>query len=357
MRTGLLVVLSTLILPLAISGAELETNELETSELVTKARAVVPAASHDLGELTPGETASHGFEIENQGDAPLELERLGMTGPCTMVDWPRTVAPGEKGLLRVGMDTSTLTKPVRCSFRLASNDPERPALDFELGVAQRAVIKAKPGQARFQYVQGEPVGSIRQVLWAADATPFTVLTVTAPGQLETTFRRAGEAERKSDQAGDQWVVEIAIRGDAPVGPIEGGVEVRTDHPVQKVFRLPVSGFVRPVLHVTPPEGEIVDLELLRDTIVPFTVRNFATEPIHLLEARSSLPGTRTEIVAREEGRSWEVRVILTPQMGSGEFAGELTILTDSAKAPRVEVPLFGQVTVPASAPASPVPGE
>jgi hypothetical protein len=262
------------------------------------------------------------------------------------------IAPGASGHLKVSMDTTTLTKPTRCGFRVASNDPERATLELELYAAQRTVIKAKPGQARFQYVQGEQTGAIRQVLWSADAAPFEVLAVQAPEQLTTTFRRAAEAERKADQPGEQWVVEVGIRADAAVGPIEGAVEVRTSHPAQKVFRLPVSGFVRPVLHVTPPAGRVTDLELARDTIVPFSVRNFATEPIRLLEATSSLPGTRVEIVAREEGRSWELRLVLTPQMGSGEFAGKVTLRTDSAKVPQLEVPVVGTVTVPAAAVAS-----
>jgi hypothetical protein len=339
MRTASLLALAVLALP----------QPSLSTEPGAAARAHVGALAHDLGEVTPGDVAAHAFAIENQGTAALTLTLLSYNGPCAIEGLDASIAPGATGHLKVSMETATLTKPTRCGFRVASNDPERATLDFELYAAQRTAIKAKPGQARFQYVQGEQTGTIRQVLWAADAAPFEVLAVSAPEQLTTSFRRAAENERKADQPGEQWVVEVGIRGDAGVGPIEGAVEVRTTHPAQKVFRLPVSGFVRPVLHVTPPAGRVTDLELGREIAVGFTVRNFATEPIHLLEATSSMPGTRAEIVPREEGRSWDLRVILTPQMGSGEFSGKVTVRTDSPKVPQLEVPLSGTVTVPASA--------
>ena len=45
---------------------------------------------------------------------------------------------------------------------------------------------------------------------------------------------------------------MTLSKEAPVGPVADHVLVRTNHPKQKRIEIPVSGFVRPMVAVTPP---------------------------------------------------------------------------------------------------------
>lgn len=333
MRTTGLLALSCFALPVALAAQD-------------PPRLVIAEEKHAIDEASYAEPVRWSFKVENQGGAPLTLEVLGVTELCSVEKHPATLAPKQSGTVDVVLDTKSLTAPGECSIKLGSNDPERPAAILHLAVAPQTTLQVKPGFARYTYVQGEPEGTIRQLVWAKDGKDFRILEVKAPPQVRTSFRTAADKERNPEAAGSQWIVETTIISNAPVGPLLGAVDVRTDHPEQKLMRVPLSGFVRPVMHVTPPQAVIGDVTLDGDVKVELFLRNFATEPIHVLKVESSVPGTRAEIAPREEGRSWDLYLILTPAMGSGKFAGNLTISTDSFKLPKLVVPVTGSTALP-----------
>jgi hypothetical protein len=333
MRTMGLLALSCFALPVALAAQD-------------PPRLVIAEEKHAIDEVSYAAPARWSFKVENQGGSPLTLEVLGVTALCQVEKHSPSVQPKGSGTVDVVLDTSELSAPGECSIKLGSNDPEHPTAVLQLAVAPQTVLKAKPGFARYTYVQGEAEGTIRQLVSAKDGKDFRVLEVKAPPEVRASFRAATDKERDSQVAGTQWVVETTIRADAPVGPLHGVIDVRTDHPEQKLMRVPLSGFVRPVLHVTPPQATIGDVTLDHEVKVELFLRNFATEPIHVLKVESSVPGTRAEIAPREEGRSWDLYLILTPAMGSGKFAGNLTISTDSYKLPKLVVPVAGSAALP-----------
>ena len=54
-------------------------------------------------------------------------------------------------------------------------------------------------------------------------------------------------------------------------------------------------------------------------------------------------GIETKLEPLQEGREYQVRVILSPEIGKGPFNGKLTIHTDSPKVPAIEVEFKGIV--------------
>lgn len=333
MRTMGLLALSCFALPVAVAAQD-------------PPRLVIPEEKRAIEEVSLAEPVRWSFKIENQGGSLLTLELQGVTDLCRVEKHPATLQPKQSGTVDVVLDTKPLTAPGECSIGLGSNDPERPTAILQLAVAPQSTLKAKPGFARYTYVQGEAEGTIRQLVWAKDGKDFRILELEAPPQVRTSFRAATDKERNPEATGSQWIVETTIVADAPVGPLLGAIDVRTDHPEQKLMRVPLSGFVRPVMHVTPPQATIGDVTLDGEVKVELFLRNFATEPIHVLKVESSVPGTRAEVAPREEGRSWDLYLILTPAMASGKFAGNLTISTDSFKLPKLVVPVTGSAALP-----------
>ena len=54
---------------------------------------------------------------------------------------------------------------------------------------------------------------------------------------------------------------MKLANNAKVGPLADYVTVHTNHPKQKMVQIPVSGFVRPVMAVTPPTADFGKIEL------------------------------------------------------------------------------------------------
>ena len=310
-----------------------------------KPKAVPVELIKDVGIVPKGDKVVHDFLIRNEGDAPLEITDVRPACGCTVVDYDKVIAPGQTGKVHAEVDTATFNGPIAKGVTVFTNDPDHAQVEFTVRAKVEPYIQTKPGYARYITVQGEEkTGTITQTIWSPDGTPFDVVNVESPFPfLKTSFREAKPEERVPDVQGKQWRVEMTLANDAPVGALADHVRITTTHPKQKLVTIPVSGFVRPVLAVTPPEADLGSVTLKDARRVVFNVRNFATEPIKITGAEGSMPGAKTEIEPLQEGREYKVQIILPDNMAKGPFDGKLTLRTDSPKKPTIEVPLHGTV--------------
>jgi hypothetical protein len=319
------------------SGATLHAQGLAS------AKVVAVETTGDVGTVVKGAVAVHTFVLRNEGDAPAQIGVLPSCG-CTVVHVDQLIPPGGEGKLEAKINTLSLNGPGTTSLRVDSNDPDSPlVLNVKYNVVDR--LLAKPGYARWKSTQGEREGTIVNTIWANDAKPFRIVSVETPAaHLRAAFRPATEEERNPNAEGDQWQLELTLDSLAPVGAIEGELLVHTDHPEQKVMALPVSGFVRPTVFVFPERGDMGTLESAKLPMrATFKFSNFATEKIAPVAAEVNIPGATTSIEPVEEGRVYNVVLMLPQDMPAGSFAGSLRVRTDSTKAPMVEVPLSGVI--------------
>lgn len=310
-----------------------------------KPKAVVAQPILDVGKKPKGEKLIGEFVIRNEGNAPLEISEVRPACGCTVADFTKTIAPGQSGTIKLTIDTADLSGPTSKGATVYTSDVDNPQIELTVRAIVDPYIFVKPGYARYITVQNEPKeGTIGQTLWAPDGTSFDVVKVDSPWPyLTTSFREAKDAERQADAKGKQWYVEMHLANSAPVGPLADMVRVTTNHPKQPTVEIPVSGFVRPVLAVTPPEGDLGKIELKEPLKRTLGVRNFATEDIKVTGAQVDNPNVEAKIEPIKEGREYVVRVILKPELGKGPFKFIVTLTTDSPKVPVVKVPVEGIV--------------
>jgi hypothetical protein len=308
------------------------------------ARAVLDPAIQDLGTLAVGEDVVSTITVHNRGDAALTLEKVSPSEGLSLVDAPQQVAPGAEGVFRVKVDTWHLMGPRELSLTAATNDPQQPALTIPLKVVVRPFIAIDPGFARYIVVQGAPEGTIGQTLWDPEGGDFGVVSVVSPyPYLHVTSRDARPNERQAGTTARQWHIESTLDTDAPVGPLAAFIVVKTDHPRQKEVRIPVSGFVRPMVAVTPPEANFGDIDRHKTPYITLFVKNFAEEMVAVESASCDVPGLETSLEPLEPGRSYNVKVTTSALAKEGTFAGTVRLKTNSPKVPFVDVPVKGRV--------------
>lgn len=310
-----------------------------------KPKAVAVEPIKDAGIVSKGDKISHDFLIKNEGDADLEIVSVQPACGCTVAEFDKTIAPGQTGKVHAVLDTAGFSGPISKGLTVFTSDPDVPQLELTVRAKVQPYISARPGYARYITVQGEAAqGSIGQTLWAPDGSSFDVVKVESPfPYLKTSFREATTEERIADAKGKQWRVEMTLSNEAKVGALADYVTIHTNHPKQKLVQIPVSGFVRPVMAVTPPVADFGKVELKEPLRRALNVRNFATEPIKITGLDQSLPGVEAKVEPIEDGREYEVFVTLKPELGKGPFNGKLMIRTDSPKTPLIEVELKGTV--------------
>jgi hypothetical protein len=309
-------------------------------------KATVVEPMKDVGNVAKGEKIVHDFAIKNDGDADLTITNVQPACGCTVAEFDKVIKPGKIGKVHAVVDTSTFSGAIAKGISVFTNDPAAPQIELTLRAKIEPYISVKPGYARYITVQGEAQeGHIVQSLWAPDGSAWDVTSVDSPYPfLKVTFREAKPEERVPDAKGKQWQIEMNLANDAKVGPLSDYVTVHTSHPKQKLVQIPVSGFVRPVIAVTPATADFGTIELKEPMRKALNIRNFATEPIKVTGVDPNLPkGIEAKLEPLQEGREYQVRVILNPEIGKGPFHGKVTIHTDSPKVPTIEVEFKGIV--------------
>lgn len=308
---------------------------------------MVAAREQKLGVVPPGDPVTARFRIENSGGAPLAVTPGApvpfMAGVVASVDHS-PVPPGGAGTISVRIETEKIAGEGTVVIPVTTDDPAAPKIELRTTLEVKPLLVADPGYARFNVVQKERDGTIRQTVWSSDGATFEVLSVESPmPALRTSFHEATADERRDGVTGSQWRVDVTLSADASVGALVGDVVVVTDHPKQKRLHVPVSGFVRPVFAVTPPEADVGDVDGSRPFRFTLDVKNFATEKIALERVECDLKGATTEIVPVTDGHAWKVRVSVPEGLPAGPIAGQVRLFTASAKAPRLDVPVRGRI--------------
>ena len=312
-------------------------------------RAVPAEPIKDFDIVPKGEVLVHEFEIRNEGSADLEIKDVRPACGCTVARYDKTIAPGASGKIHAEVKTDNFGGPIAKSIAVFTNDLESPKLQLVVKAHVKPYIAVLPGYARYNYVQGEPVGSISQTLWAEDGSDVEVLSVKAPYKhLKVDFREATDDERNEQGRGQQWRIEVTLDSQSPVGALRDYVEVRLNHAKQKSVKIPISGFVRPRQHITPPKidfGQLQGSALPERRTLHFT--NFITSTIELTQIETDIEGLSGEVQnaskADDAGYRFKLLLTLGPEMPKGDFKSTIKIHTTDEQNPIVELPITGTI--------------
>jgi hypothetical protein len=315
---------------------------LGVSSASATAKAVVREPIIDVGIVAKGENIEHSFELRNEGDTLLSVREVKPACGCTIAKYDESVAPGATGKIAAVVKTDNFSGPIAKSVIVFTNDSSNPKINLVIKAVVQPQVEVQPGYARFIVVEGSGAESSTQTLWTADGPPLEIRSVRSPYPfVKASYRRVEAGETKGEA---RWELSLSLdRDHAPVGPLADHVEVETNHPKQRVIKIPVSGFVRPEVSVTPRVAELGSQQLDNPYTTTFEVRNQTDPAISLSGATANVAGIDAEIEEVEEGKLYKVVLTLHPEMAKGPFKGTLQITTSSKRRPLLEVDVSGTV--------------
>lgn len=299
----------------------------------------------DAGELPVGEPIEAEFLIQNRGDARLEISRVQPACGCTVAEYDTTIEPGATGRIRAVVDTTSEVGPNTKAIAVFTNDPENPRIELSIKSDVRPFLAMEPGYARFaSFVHADRDQSIPQILWTDDFPDLEITAVEAPGSwVEVRYREATATERSDNGVGKQWRIDVTLSKTTPVGPLATRVLLRTNHPKQKVVEIPISGFVRPIVAVTPPELNFGPIDPAEAQQWGILVRNFGSAPLQIEGFDSTVEGIEVAIEPLQEGQQYKLVFTPTAKMAKGPFSGRVELETNLPQQPRITVNLQGEV--------------
>lgn len=307
------------------------------------ARAVVDEPARvDLGVVALGSDPEVRFTIRNQGEMPLTVTPGRVAAGLRVEHVDGSIAPSASGQVRLRLDTFRVGQTMDWTIPLTTNDPQRETVVLQVRADVRTFVLITPPTARFTYVQHEREGGTTHLVGAAGDPSFRITRVESPYPfLDATAAPAPpDTPRPDGVDGPMWQVSLVIRKHAAVGPLAGVVVLHTTHPKQSLARLSVSGFVRPLIAVTPPAATIPPPAPTGDAeSAPMLVVNFGEAPLELTAAETTIAGVTAAIAPLEAGRRWQVRLRVSADAVRGPMSGELRLRTSRADVPPVVVSL------------------
>jgi len=299
----------------------------------------------DKGEVPVGETLEAVFAIENTGDQPLEINEVRPSCGCTVAEFDKVIEPGATGTVTARVDTTSIVGPTAKSVTVFTNDPANPRIQLTVKSEVKPFLGMNPGYARFTtFVHDDRDQTSSQLLVAPDFQGLEITNVESPEPfIKVSYREARDAERDETVPGKQWRIDVTLSKDAPVGPVADHVLVQTNHPKQKLIEIPVSGFVRPMVAVTPPAVNFGKVDTSEAQQWGILVRNFGSTPLEIQNVESSVSGLDVEVEAIEEGQQYKLVFTPTAAMTKGPFRGSVELKTNLPQEPSVTVNLTGEV--------------
>lgn len=298
----------------------------------------------DFGVVNKGQRVTHEFQIRNAGEAELEITEVRPSCGCTVAEFDKNIAPGQTGKIKATVDTRNFKGGIAKSIRVFTNDADNPQIDLVIKANVRSQVEVDPGYARFIAVYGEPQKTSVQSVWSEEQSDLEIIKAESPYRfVKVSYREAEEGERLRGVKGRQWQIEVQLDQDAPVGPMADFIVLTTNHPKLKTMRIPISGFVRPVMSVTPRIADFGRRQLTEPQTASLEIRNLSGSAVGLAEVSTDIYGLEAEIEPLEEGRLYKVLLTLQPGMEKGDFEGLVTITTNSSKQPTIEVSVKGVI--------------
>jgi len=307
-------------------------------------KAVVEEPLFDAGKVAKGEDVVHDFVIRNEGDAPLNITDVRPACGCTVAEYDALVPAGGTGKVHVVVETDTFDGGISKGVTVLTDDPQNPRLVLTVKVLVKPLVLVRPGFARFIQPQLSEPGVVEQILFTEDFPELKVLDVKSPYPfLKVDYRKATDEEKEEKGVGNQWVLTLTLDYDeAPVGALAEYVHVVTNHPQQKDVPIPVSGFVRPMVVLTPERANLGSVSISDEpTTATMLLKNYARQDLDVSVAENTVPGLKVSVEPVREGREYKIVLTLGQDLPMGDFDGIIRLNLNHPKKKSLEIPVHG----------------
>lgn len=303
----------------------------------------------DLGEVPKGENAEYDFIFVNTGTSVLEIEEAKPACGCTVADYTKTVAPGETGKIHASIDTKRFRGPITKSITVSSNDPVDSKISLQAKATVKPFVDVLPSQHVFLRTDRGQVSSKQVTLVShEEELELTIDKVDSSSELVSVVWAAVE-EGQTDEDGEtiegDYTIDITLSDKAPVGRVNGTVDVFTNSEKAEKITLQVRGNVRGLVQVRPSRVFLGNLDTTVEEPVVKTVRvtargegNIAVEKVE-----SSFAAITSKITVVEEGKSYDIELEIKGDLPQGPLDEVVTIFTNDKDEAEIEVKIRGQV--------------
>jgi hypothetical protein len=303
----------------------------------------VESLNVDLGTIKEGTVVESAIRIRNTGDEPLEIRKVQSSCRCATVEPPppssAKIAPGAMLALPVRYVAKGRAGRQAASIVVTTNDPERPAIVFEVSAYVEVLVVVRPSGGLF-------LGTVPRGWWVKKELVFSpgdkakhieVLEIRSADPVVTVV-----AER-ANMAGERSIrARLIVREDAPLGELSTFIEAKVwVGGEETTVRVPVKATIVGDMVVVPRAIVSTQIPFLQGgRIAEITVRSTGDDPPPDMLGVVAVGPIRGEMALNAGEDSHVITVYAADNAPAGPQSGILHVMTTSRDEPIVSVPVY-----------------
>lgn len=325
-------------------------------------RLVFDKAHHEFGRISDEKAVEVEFTFTNAGKSTLKLQQPKASCGCTVPQMSKLeYAPGEKGSIKVTFNPQGKHGDQNQRVTVASNDGTQPETTLTIHAFVKQTVWFEPPLISFGEVSaGKPVTQQIKVNGPAPDFKVTYVSNTRGRFYDIKVLDTKEVEVDGEKV-NQSTLEVTFNGKAPRGPLQAMGVARTTAASHSLADFQILAEVVGDLQTLPPRltTGLVDPGAEFSRSFRVSSRTNAAFKITSIEQTSTI-GSPLVVTATpvegSNGSAYTVEVKGKAPTTPSAMSGTVTLLTDSATDPKIEVVLSGAVRTPQQT-APPVPAD
>ncbi len=301
-------------------------------------KAVFPEVHFAFGEVISGAVIEHGFVLNNQGSAPMLIQKVSMTTPLLVTQMPHEVAPGAEGRIHFKLETANLEGEFEGAILVFLNDPALPQASLTFSGRVVPAIQLSPMPAFF--VAGQRGRGNRAAIEIVnhEPEPLRIEKVEHPTERYTT-------ELQTLKRGQRYRLTLTLNPNGPGGKTTDTMRIRTSSKRMPVLNVDANTYLYERVHTFP---DVVDFGSLRVGDAGQAVLNLM---IHQeggsnfkVQLSTDVPGLSLKWERGPKGDRYQAEIsLIFEKTRVGPIKGSIFIDTNDREFPRVIVPVSGQI--------------
>ena len=239
-----------------------------------------PVITHNFGEVPHGTLCVQKFTITNIYDVPIQITEVRKS--CTCLDYvpmTKTLQPNDTAEFTVTMNAGKFVGFNAQTFYVTFGPKYVSTAVIRVQATSRTDVSLTPGAINFGSVpQGTRTSQSMSVKYSGRSRDWKlteVMPVQGPLEVKVTEVSRGGPIR----GGAEYQVDVALKPDAPAGPIAEQIAIKTTDSTHPVVQIAVSGLIAAPLEIAParvrfdvvPVGQSSGQRVLIRAAKPFKV--------------------------------------------------------------------------------------
>lgn len=322
-------------------------------------RANFESTDVDFGNISDDVVKEAEFKFTNAGTGPLEITNTQGSCGCTVGTLDKRVyAPGETGSIKVTFNPAHKRDQQHTTVTVTTNDGTRPQTVLNIKSFVKPLVSVEPQFALLNQIAKGQTGSTKVTI-TSRIPDLKILSVTPNvAYVDAVVGEMKEIEVNGEKV-NQWELTITTNPNAPVGPVNAGMSIRTSDE-KRVLTVNTTGEVVGDVMVTPARVQLANLSPGAPISAQFTLSARNGKAFKVLKTDDAPVSARafSKIEFREDTSTTPPSYIITmtgqTSDQGGQVAGQILVATDVPGEEQVKVPYFGFArAVPKAAPAAP----